>query len=146
MHLFYSLRSALFWDITKRRVVILYRRFGTTYRSHLQGSRSTIFLLGPISCSETSVQNYYSTLCNIAGQRRSYLQHGVTMKSRILYSLLPNYWCRTTFRQGCTNPGRQFARATKFCTVIHNICGSPVWFLLVITLLAFTVLKWLIDF
>jgi hypothetical protein len=33
-------RSALFRDITQRRVVILYLRFGTTYRSHLQGSRS----------------------------------------------------------------------------------------------------------
>jgi hypothetical protein len=31
---------ALFWDITQRRVVIIYRRFGTTYGSHLQGSRS----------------------------------------------------------------------------------------------------------
>jgi hypothetical protein len=28
------LGSALFWDITRRRVVV-YRRFGTTYRSHL---------------------------------------------------------------------------------------------------------------
>jgi hypothetical protein len=35
------MRSALFWYITQLRVVILYRRFGTTYRSHLQGSRST---------------------------------------------------------------------------------------------------------
>jgi hypothetical protein len=35
------LRSALFWDITQRRVVILYRRFGTIYRPHLQESRST---------------------------------------------------------------------------------------------------------
>jgi hypothetical protein len=34
------MRSALFWGITQRRVVIFYRRFGTTYRSHLQGSRS----------------------------------------------------------------------------------------------------------
>jgi hypothetical protein len=33
-------RSALFWGITQRRVVILYRRFGTTYQSHVQGSRS----------------------------------------------------------------------------------------------------------
>jgi hypothetical protein len=33
------IRSALFWDITRRRVVIVYRRFGTTYRSHFQGSR-----------------------------------------------------------------------------------------------------------
>jgi hypothetical protein len=31
---------ALFWDITHRRMVILYRRFGITCRSHFQGSRS----------------------------------------------------------------------------------------------------------
>jgi len=29
--------SALFWDNTQRRVVNLYRRFRTTYLSHLQG-------------------------------------------------------------------------------------------------------------
>jgi hypothetical protein len=33
------MRSAVLWDITRRRVVIVYRRVGTTYRSHLQGSR-----------------------------------------------------------------------------------------------------------
>jgi hypothetical protein len=33
------LRSAVFWDITRRRVVIVYRRFGTTCRSHLHGLR-----------------------------------------------------------------------------------------------------------
>jgi hypothetical protein len=31
--------TALFWVITQRVVVISYRRFGTTYRSHLQGSK-----------------------------------------------------------------------------------------------------------
>jgi hypothetical protein len=30
------MRSALFWDITKRVVVIIFRRFGTIYCSHLQ--------------------------------------------------------------------------------------------------------------
>jgi hypothetical protein len=34
------MRSALFWGVSQRRVVIVYRRFGTTYRSHLQVSRS----------------------------------------------------------------------------------------------------------
>ena len=33
-------KCALFWGVTQRREVILYRRFGTTYRSHIQGSRS----------------------------------------------------------------------------------------------------------
>jgi hypothetical protein len=36
----YCMRSALFWDVTQRRVVIPYGRFGTTYRSHRQGSRN----------------------------------------------------------------------------------------------------------
>jgi hypothetical protein len=35
-------RYALFWDITRRLIVIVYRRFGTTYRSHLQGSPRTL--------------------------------------------------------------------------------------------------------
>ena len=36
----HQVRSALLWDITQRWVVVLYRRFGTSYRSHLQGSRT----------------------------------------------------------------------------------------------------------
>jgi hypothetical protein len=32
-------KSAVFWGITQRRVVIVYQRFGTTYRSHPHGSR-----------------------------------------------------------------------------------------------------------
>jgi hypothetical protein len=32
-------RTALFWAITQRIVIILYRRFGTAYRSYIQGSR-----------------------------------------------------------------------------------------------------------
>jgi len=36
----YGVRSALFWDVTQRGLVIPYRRFGTKYRSHLQGSRN----------------------------------------------------------------------------------------------------------
>jgi hypothetical protein len=37
----YDSRSALFWDITQRWVVVMYRRFGTTNLCHLQGSTST---------------------------------------------------------------------------------------------------------
>jgi len=35
-----SLRSSFFWDVMQRRLVVNYRSFGTTYRSHLQGSSS----------------------------------------------------------------------------------------------------------
>jgi len=34
------LRTALFWTITQRVVAIRYRRFGTTYPSHIQWSRN----------------------------------------------------------------------------------------------------------
>jgi len=36
-------RTALFWVITQRVVVISSRRFGTNYRSHLQGSRIRVY-------------------------------------------------------------------------------------------------------
>ena len=41
------IKSVVFWVITRRRVVIIYRRFGTTYRSHLHGSR---FQVGNTAC------------------------------------------------------------------------------------------------
>ena len=80
-----GLGSALFWDITQRRVIILYRHFGTTCRSRLQESRNTRrfgfgvlscwtfwpLKRGLIGCPETSVQNYHSTLRNIPEERRS---------------------------------------------------------------------------
>jgi hypothetical protein len=34
----YLLKSVVFWVITRRRVVIIYRRFGTTYLLHPHGS------------------------------------------------------------------------------------------------------------
>ena len=33
-------RSALFWNFTQRRMAVCYRRFGTNYQSHFQGSSS----------------------------------------------------------------------------------------------------------
>jgi hypothetical protein len=83
------LRSELFCDVTQRRVVILYRRFGTKYRSHLQGSRgpTRIFFLdlwalkmGPIRCPETSVKDYHSTLRNTPEERRSRQHRGGSLK------------------------------------------------------------------
>ena len=50
-------KNALFWVITQRVVAIYYRRFGTTYRSHRQGSiiQKKWRLIG---CPKTSVRNY----------------------------------------------------------------------------------------
>jgi hypothetical protein len=55
------MRSAFFWDIKQRWVVVLYRRFGTTYWSHLQGFRLLDLLkTGPIGWPETSVQKVFT--------------------------------------------------------------------------------------
>jgi len=32
-----KLKSSFFWDVTQRRLVVIYRRFGTTYRSRNVG-------------------------------------------------------------------------------------------------------------
>jgi hypothetical protein len=69
------LRSALFGDFTQRRVVVSYRRFGKTYRSHSKWPNSPV-KIGQIGCPETSVRNYHSTLRKIPKERRSHLHRG----------------------------------------------------------------------
>jgi hypothetical protein len=54
------MKTALFWDITQRVMVISYWRFGTTYWYHLQGSR----ILGRTGCPEMSVKNDHYWLRN----------------------------------------------------------------------------------
>ena len=75
-----SVRSLLFWDATHRKLVVSYRRFGTTYRFHLQVSSNTRRMawnvwpleMGRAGCPETSVATY-ATLCKISEERRSQL-------------------------------------------------------------------------
>jgi hypothetical protein len=62
--------SRMFQDIlsvptTGIKELISYRHFGKTFRSHLQGCP---FKKGPISCPETSVINYHSSLRNNSAQ------------------------------------------------------------------------------
>jgi hypothetical protein len=52
----------------------------------------------------------------------------------------------TIVTQRCTDPGRQVAVATKPCTVAPNICGSPVWNLLHVTILAPRILTYSLAF
>ena len=68
---------SLFWEITQRVVVSLYRRFGTNYRSHLQGSRigtkdSLPFEDGTERLSRNVSKNYLYTLHNVPEERRSH--------------------------------------------------------------------------
>ena len=71
------MKTTLFWVITQRVVEISYRRFGTTYLFHLQGTLK----MGQISCSETSVRNYHYSLRNIQEERSSHLLSGGSLKS-----------------------------------------------------------------
>jgi len=48
--------------------------------------------------------------------------------------------------QSCTNPRCQVTWAAKFFMVAPNICGSPVWNVLQVTLLVLRNLKWHLDF
>jgi hypothetical protein len=54
-----------------------------------------------------------------------------------------NNWCDY---QGFTGLRCQVAVVWKFCVVAPNICGSVVWNLLPVTLLAHRIWKWLLDF
>jgi hypothetical protein len=48
------MRSSLFWDVTQRTLVVSYRRFGTIYRSYIQGSsRRTAWLLNRVPTAWT---------------------------------------------------------------------------------------------
>jgi hypothetical protein len=70
-----SMLSALFWDIMLRRVVF------TDVSGQLIGDIFT----GPIHCSETSVNNYHTTLRNIPEERRSHQHRGGSLKSNRCY-------------------------------------------------------------
>ena len=80
-----SVRSAFFWVITQRVVLISYRRFGTAYRSHSRGSRiQKLFWMRPSGYPETSVRNYHYLLRKNPEERSSQLLDGGTLKSCVV--------------------------------------------------------------
>jgi hypothetical protein len=75
-------RSSLFWDVTQRKVVVSYRRLGTTCRSHLQRSWTAWPLkMEEIVCPETSVTKYQCTLLKIPKEGKSHLHRARSLKS-----------------------------------------------------------------
>lgn len=69
------MRTGLLWAITQRVEVIPYRPFRTTYRSHVQGSRtqenSWPLQMGPIACPETSAN---TTIHHVIAQKSAVLE------------------------------------------------------------------------
>ena len=74
--------SSLFWNFTQHRLVVIDRRFGTIYRSHLQGSSSLLTLENGTDRLSRNVGNYQSTLRKIAEELTSHLCRGGSLKSR----------------------------------------------------------------
>jgi hypothetical protein len=68
-------QQSILRDVTQRKLIASYRRFGTNFRSKIQGQEVKIY-------PETSETNYQSTLCNIPEDRRSRLHRGGSPKSR----------------------------------------------------------------
>jgi hypothetical protein len=91
------------WDLGFPTMLqrISYGRFGTTHRSHLQGSSSPRRLtlkLGPIGCPEKLVTNYHSTLRNMPEERRSHLNCDGSLKWSTK-SDLQSVKCKSCFSQ-----------------------------------------------
>jgi hypothetical protein len=60
------MRSLLFWDFPRRRLVICYRRLGTSYPSQLQGAGCPCFLLRRVKI----YAEYNSRIVNTAYSKR----------------------------------------------------------------------------
>jgi len=82
-------RTALFWVITQRALVITCRRFGTTYRSQLQASILTHWSLKmrPTGYPETSARNCQCSLRNDPEERSSHLLRSGSLSTRTLMQL-----------------------------------------------------------
>ena len=99
-------------------MVVFYRRFGTIYRSCLQGSNSPSSCVAlplkkePIVCPETSATNYHSTLGNIPEEHRSHLECGGSPEP-----------IETTFRVDQEGGGNRVFRTSVLfykCTQCHD--------------------------
>jgi hypothetical protein len=90
-------RSALFWDITQRTVVIPYLRFGTTYRSHFQGPinstrKHTRALISPTSRQESGITHILKIFMSIYDRVADLLFYSTTYyKMRSLRCSKCNY-------------------------------------------------------
>ena len=85
---YFAFRTAIFWVIKQRVLVIPHWRFGTTYPFHLHGSwiilRSLPLKMAPIVCSEMSVRDYHCSLCTNPEERGSHLLQGRNLVSRMV--------------------------------------------------------------
>ena len=93
------MRTAFFWVIAQRVLIISYRGFGTTYHSHL---RRSSLKMGMIGCPETPVRNYLFSLRNNPEERNSQI-FLCSVLSKFL-SFKADQWLQLQFlRHECCN-------------------------------------------
>ena len=73
--------SSFSWDFRRRRFVVVCRRFGTTYRSHIQGPDSLNCSTLEDKTAETSLTRYQPTPRNIAEGQRPQIHDSGSLKS-----------------------------------------------------------------
>ena len=86
------MRSSLFWDVTQCWLVVSFRKFGTL---SVASSR------GPSFCPEKPVSSYYSTMCNVQDERKSY------KFCSLLICFLLSLWFPTVFEEPTFSIQRQ---------------------------------------
>jgi hypothetical protein len=64
-----------------------------------------------------------------------HVPHGLSVSSWLIF---------VTPDVGCTNPGRQVARATETCTVATNISWPSVWDLFHVTVQEPSIIRWFV--
>jgi hypothetical protein len=84
-----ALRSPAFWDVTERVLLVSCRRFGTTHRSHLQGSSRTLVVRITI-------------LCCVKSQK---IAHLTSFPAKPVLFLMEDQHCRTIMPQEAVNNG-----------------------------------------
>jgi len=77
------MRLSLLWDVMQLRMVVSYRRFGTAYRPHLQGSVSP-----KKSCTETSITKFQPAILNIPEERMFFYKQRDSLEELRLYLTL----------------------------------------------------------
>jgi hypothetical protein len=121
-----KLRSALFWDITRRHVVIVYRRFGTTYLSHLHG----FFLLGLLTREDgkaTLSRNVGKQLPHEAAQYRRRAQISSTSRRKPQIELRQQIFEKSSnmkFHENPSSGSRVLFRWTDGQTDRHDEANS----------------------
>jgi hypothetical protein len=139
-----TVQIAVSWDVRSCSQINIYRSFGGNLNHCFHHLSKTLVLYINLSwiwqVSSEKLVKFYQILCCNAWKKLS--SHVPFQQSRecMVYS---RYSPSSNFRTPFQAPGH---RGKKIFTVASNVCGSSVWNLLRVTLLAPRILRWFLDF